>query len=235
MTAAIIAELQRAIVQRTPVVMATVVDSERSVPRRPGSKMLVYPDGRIVGSIGGGEMESRVIARALELFDSGQPTRISYELIDPTSGDPGLCGGTVELYLEPHLPESTLLLAGSGPLADALAEVGVWVGFSAVTAADAERADQPIDEFTRVLVASDDGEFIAATLLQLVQSAAPYFSTACTDETWQTARGRLLAGGIGASDLARIRRPLLGGPQREPAEAALLMLADVVAFERGAG
>ena len=54
-------ELLEAVDARRPVVLATVVDSSRSVPRRPGSKMLVYADGSITGSVGGGEMEARVV------------------------------------------------------------------------------------------------------------------------------------------------------------------------------
>ena len=46
--------------------LATVIRTQGAVPRRAGSKMIVFPDGRIDGTIGGGEMESRVVAEALE-------------------------------------------------------------------------------------------------------------------------------------------------------------------------
>ena len=70
---ALLAELADALARREPVVVATVVESRRSVPRRPGSKMLVYGDGRISGSIGGGEMEARVVAEALGALAERRP------------------------------------------------------------------------------------------------------------------------------------------------------------------
>lgn len=148
----IIAELLEAVTARVPVVLATVVDSERSVPRRPGSKMLVYADGRISGSVGGGELESRVRSEALLLFETRQPARVSYELLDPSGGDPGLCGGTVELYLEPHLPQTTVIVVGDGELAAAVAELSEWVGYRAVTAGDADLHAAALDRFTVAVV-----------------------------------------------------------------------------------
>ncbi len=69
----ILAELLAAQANGTPVVLATVVKARGSVPRHAGSKMLVYADGRIRGTIGGGEMESRVIQEALGALTDGRP------------------------------------------------------------------------------------------------------------------------------------------------------------------
>ena len=59
--------------------------------------MLVYADGSISGSIGGGEMEARVVREAMDVLAERRPRRLSYSLLDPRSGDPGVCGGEVEL------------------------------------------------------------------------------------------------------------------------------------------
>ena len=73
-------------------VLVTVVETSNSVPRHAGSKMIVHADGRQHGTIGGGEMEARVIAAALETLATGAPREVSYDLVDPTRGDPGVCG-----------------------------------------------------------------------------------------------------------------------------------------------
>jgi xanthine dehydrogenase accessory factor len=78
-----------------PVVLATIIRASGSVPRQSGAKMLIYGDGRISGTIGGGEMESRVIQEAQESLNDGQTRVVPYSLVDPQRGDPGVCGGEV--------------------------------------------------------------------------------------------------------------------------------------------
>ena len=74
------------------------------MPRRSGAKMLIYGDGRFSGTIGGGEMEARIIAEAQACLADGQTRVVPYSLVDPARGDPGVCGGEVEVYLEPYAP-----------------------------------------------------------------------------------------------------------------------------------
>ena len=68
--------------------LCTIVKTKGSTPRKEGCKMLVYQDGTIKGTIGGGEVEGRVIKEALEAIQSGEPTLCSYDLINPDQGDP---------------------------------------------------------------------------------------------------------------------------------------------------
>ncbi|MBK5108372.1 MAG: XdhC family protein, partial [Anaerolineales bacterium] len=81
-------------------VLCTIVRSQGSTPRHSGSKMLVKSDGTIIGSVGGGELENRTITAALEIISNGKPGWLEYSLNDPAQGDPGLCGGQVEIYME---------------------------------------------------------------------------------------------------------------------------------------
>ena len=83
------------------VVLCTIIHSRGSTPRHAGSKMLVFPDGTFVGSVGGGEIESRVISEALAAYIDGVTRKLEYNMVDPSAGDPGICGGTVEVYVEP--------------------------------------------------------------------------------------------------------------------------------------
>ena len=74
-------------------VFCTIVRSQGSTPRGVGSKMIVYPDGSILGTVGGGEVESRVIDEALDSLKTGTPRILTYSMVDPLRGDPGVCGG----------------------------------------------------------------------------------------------------------------------------------------------
>ncbi len=87
------------------VVLATVVDTRGSVPRHPGSRMLVDPEAGLVGTIGGGCGEADVIAAAQEVLASGQPRVVRVELTDSTeSWSPAICGGIMEVLVEPVAP-----------------------------------------------------------------------------------------------------------------------------------
>src|SRR6185436_4581896 len=125
--------------QGRAAVLVTIIRDQGSVPRHAGSKMLVFPDGRIVGTIGGGEMESRVIAAAPDLIRSGKTDILQFELVDLARGDPGVCGGQIELFLEPILPDPTVLVIGCGHVGQAVVELAHWLGFRVIACDD--RAD----------------------------------------------------------------------------------------------
>ncbi|MEC8391941.1 MAG: XdhC family protein, partial [Actinomycetota bacterium] len=105
-------ELLTRISLRQPVVLCTVIETDRSVPRKAGAKMLVHEDGSTYGTIGGGEMESRVIHAAKESIKARKPRQLTYALVDPSQGDPGVCGGNVTIYLEPFMPQTTIFILG---------------------------------------------------------------------------------------------------------------------------
>ena len=88
------------------VALATVVATRGSVPRHAGSRMLIDPAVGLVGTIGGGCGEAEVIAAAEEVVRTGRPRRIRIELIDAVdSWSPAVCGGTMDVYLEPIEPD----------------------------------------------------------------------------------------------------------------------------------
>lgn len=253
-------QLLAAVDERRPVVLATVVDTSRSVPRRAGSKMLVFGDGSIVGSIGGGEMEARVIAEALAAFDDATPRRLTYSLLDPASGDPGVCGGEVELYLEPHMPTTTVLVIGLGHVGRAVVELASWLGYrtvawddrtgevpgegwtapdgtTVVTGGDLGDAltNHPLDAFTRVVMVTRNVELDATILPTVLATSAPTIGLMGSNRRWQTTRRKLLEQGIDEESLARIVTPIgIEIAAETPAEIAVSILAQVIGQERGA-
>ena len=83
------------------VALSTVIGVQGSVPRHPGSKMLVRADGSIVGTVGGGRMEALVIQEAQRAIADGQTRTTSYSLNDLGAGDPGICGGQCRYLSSP--------------------------------------------------------------------------------------------------------------------------------------
>ena len=131
-----LAEAQR---QGQDIALATGVRTQGSVPRHAGSKMIVWPDGRIAGTIGGGMLESKVIEAAQEAIAAGRSQLISYRMSDMGAGDVGVCGGTVEVFVESILPAPTVLVIGCGHVGKAVAELAKWVGLRVIVSDD--RAD----------------------------------------------------------------------------------------------
>lgn len=91
-----------AALDHTPAAMATIIRTKGSTPRKAGARMLVYRDGRIVGTIGGGCGESEVRLQALNVIDSGKPDMHRVSLTADIAADEGMvCGGTMEVFIEP--------------------------------------------------------------------------------------------------------------------------------------
>jgi xanthine dehydrogenase accessory factor len=89
--------------------LATIVHTNGSIPSYESSRMLVRDDGTIAGTIGGGCVEAEVWAAAKEVIDAEQPRKMTFNLNHEADYDSGLiCGGTLEVFVEPILPQPTL-------------------------------------------------------------------------------------------------------------------------------
>src|SRR5690349_6017031 len=133
---------------RRPIVIATVVRDAGSVPRRSGAKMLIFPDGRTSGTVGGGIFEQLVIRDALAALADGESVTKSYSFNPKgTSKDAfgAVCGGRAELFLEVVLPADLLLIVGGGHCGRALAQAASLLDFSIVVADDREEYSRPGD------------------------------------------------------------------------------------------
>jgi xanthine dehydrogenase accessory factor len=101
-------------------VLATVIGTELSTPRHTGSKMIVHPDGNVTGSIGGGSSEAHVIEEAQQVFADGCCKRLNLNL----AGGLGVCGGHMEIFLEPVLRTTPFLIIGAGHIGRAMLSLG---------------------------------------------------------------------------------------------------------------
>jgi xanthine dehydrogenase accessory factor len=242
----------------TPCALCTVIQSSGSVPRRPGSKMLVGADGAILaGTIGGGAMEGRAIDLAREAIADGEAKTGSFRLSDPAQGDAGVCGGTVEVFVEPMAAPPTVLVVGAGHVGRALVKLAAFSGFRAILSDDrielcvstvAPGADtylpgplpQQLEKLQltpRLYVAlvtrgyAIDVEVLPA----LMRSPVAYIGVIGSRRRWATAVRALRAAGVSDAELARVRAPIgLEIAAETPEEIAVSIMADIIATRRGA-
>src|SRR5476649_309306 len=120
--------------------LVTIVSTTGSTPQRVGAKMLVFGDGRIVGTIGGGCYENDAFGKAREAIANRTPQLLHYELSDDFAQETGLiCGGQMDVYIEPIEPSSELFIVGAGHVGFHLARIAQEVGFSVHVADDREK------------------------------------------------------------------------------------------------
>jgi xanthine dehydrogenase accessory factor len=111
--------------------LATIVHTNGSIPSYEASRMLIRDDGSILGTVGGGCVEADVWAAAKEVIQSEQPRKMIFNLNHEAGYDSGLiCGGTLEIFVEPILPQPILYIFGGGHISGALARVAHQAGFS---------------------------------------------------------------------------------------------------------
>ncbi len=110
--------------------LATIVHTNGSIPSYESSRMLVREDGSIAGTIGGGCVEAEVWAAAKEVMQKEAPQKMVFHLNNEASYDNGLiCGGTLEVFVEPILPQPVVYLFGGGHVSMAVARAANAAGF----------------------------------------------------------------------------------------------------------
>lgn len=238
-----------------PAALCTVVRTRGSVPRHPGSKMVVRADGSVEGSVGGGLMESRVIEAALVSMQSGEPQLVRYDLVDPASGDVGVCGGQIEVFVDPIRPQPVLLVVGGGHIGRSLVHLGKWLGFRVVISDDRPEfcdpqavpgADEyfpvPVPELVRTFRFTSETYIVLPTrgmpvdvdgLPHLLDVPQAYLGVIGSRRRWATARRKLEENGVPREKLEKVHAPMgLELNAETPEEIALSILAEIVMLRR---
>jgi len=252
----IVRELAAAVAAGLPVVVATVIETDRSVPRRPGSSMLIFGDGRQSGSIGGGEMEARVVEEANAAFAGRRPRTLDFELVDPASGDPGVCGGTVTIYLEPHVATETVYVFGCGHVGRAVIDLAHWLGYRVVAVDDRSElanvenlpnadaviagsihdaiATEPITEETWVVVVTRNAKLDLEIVPVVLQTPARAIGVMGSRRRWKITRNQLREQGVDAAALDQVMSPIGVEIHAEtPEEIAVSVMAEITQHRRG--
>jgi xanthine dehydrogenase accessory factor len=151
--------------------LVTIVSTSGSTPQRVGAKMLVFEDGRIAGTIGGGCYENEAAGRAREAIRARRPQLVRYSLTDDLAAESGLiCGGQMEVYIEPIEPAPDLYLVGAGHISVEVARIAQSVGFRVHVVDDREKFANT-DRFPAAEVVVDD---VAAWLARTDIPAAAF-------------------------------------------------------------
>lgn len=126
----VFAALGEAMKRAEDVALVTIVATNGSTPQRVGAKMLVFADGRTVGTVGGGCYENDAFWKAREALKSRKPLRVKYELDDDFAQENGLvCGGQMEVFIEPIEPAPAVYIIGAGHVGWYLGQFAHEAGF----------------------------------------------------------------------------------------------------------
>src|SRR5579863_9656686 len=119
--------------------LATIIQVQGSIPSYETSKILVRDDGTILGTVGGGCVEAEVWTVAQDVMREEKPRRLHFNLNNMPEYDQGLvCGGSLDIFVEPILATPTLYLFGGGHVSLAVSKLAGIAGFETVIADDRE-------------------------------------------------------------------------------------------------
>jgi xanthine dehydrogenase accessory factor len=237
--------------RRKTFAVATVVRVEGSSSARLGSKAIIDDQGKILqGWVGGGCAESAVRTTALECMKCEEPQLITLNMQDEVLGVGMPCGGMMDVYIEPVVPQPELLIAGHGRIAETLSALGQWMNFS-VTVNDpaADRASFPnadrivtrdfdltearIDARTYVVIATlhkNDHLWLKRAL----ESDAGYVALVASAHRSALVLDYLRLEGVPREKLERVWAPAgLDLGAATPEEIALSIMSQIVLIRRG--
>jgi xanthine dehydrogenase accessory factor len=237
-----ITALDEAVQRNEPVALATIVEVEGASPAQVGFKLLIRPDGTVVGNVGGGELEQRIRDEASAALRDGRSRLAHYVLREEGADAVGMvCGGEVTVFVEPYQPAPTLLIVGGGHIGRPLAEMARLAGFNVqVVDVRSERAtvlqldSAAITPWTYVVIITETHLADEQALRQVLNTPAAYVGMIGSRRKIRTIFDDLQAEGVSAERLACVRAPIgldLGG--RQPAEIAVAILAEIVQVRCG--
>lgn len=231
-------------------VLATIVESSGSSPRKAGAKLLLRDDGSLLGSVGGGRLEEETLLAARQALAEGRPRTLPFSL-EQENGM--VCGGRVLVYLEPLKPAAQLLILGSGHVGQALARLARPAGFAA-TLVDASSgggsarvdgfaapdlsstpaealAQVPLDAQSFVVIATPSHHLDFQAVQAALQTPARYIGMLGSRRKRETLIHFLQQSGCTDQEISRVTTPAgLAIGAQTPEEIAISILAQLIAI-----
>ncbi len=238
-------------------VVCTIMNTHGSTPRHAGSKMLVYPDGQFIGTVGGGEVENRVLQEAKAALEDGKNRVLHYNMSNPQAGDPGICGGQLDIFVEPILPKPVVVIVGAGHVGKAVAHLAKWLDFRVVISDDRPELCTPeenpdgdvylcvpmqeipqhleMNRFTYLLLTTRGSNVDIEGLPALLRQPVGYIGVIGSRRRWITTRkGILEATDITEAELDKVHSPIgLELHAETPEEIAVSILAEIIMVQNG--
>jgi xanthine dehydrogenase accessory factor len=237
--------------QGKPFAIATVVRVEGSSSARRGSKAIIDSQGKLVlGWVGGGCAESAVKSEALKSIETEKSQLITLDMRDEELGVGMPCGGKMEVFIEPVLPEPELLIVGHGRIAETLSILGHLMGF-AVTVNDPAADQRAFPHASRIVTEDFDltetpigpkSFVVIATqhkrdhlwLQKALEGNAAYVALIASRHRAKLVLDYLAASGIPAEKISTVQSPAgLNLGAATPEEIALSVMSQMVALRRG--
>lgn len=242
-----------------PYAFATVVRAARPASCRPGDRAIIHADGRLEGWVGGSCAQPTVVAEALAALRDGESRLVAvtphhdFPAREGMAVHPMTCisGGEIEVFVEPVVPAPQLIVCGASPVAAALVAIGSASGFDVI----AVDPDATTDRFPaalhvavsleategsplaaarrRYVVAATHGQWDEAAIEGALRLAPEYIGLVASRTRYEATIADLIAAGIQPQRLEVVRsRPGIDLGARTPAEVALGIVAEIVAFRR---
>ena len=244
-------EIIRAMNEGEEAALVTIISAKGSTPRKEGAKMLVKTDGSVLDSIGGGGLEAEVTDLAMKVLKTGKPQRFNINL-NAKEGEAGMiCGGEVEVFVEPITSPATLYIFGGGHVSLPVARIGRQLGFRIVVIDDREEYVNPerfpdaeivlIEDFSNafsklkitkssyIIILTRDHPLDELVLGQAVKTPAKYIGMMGSKNKASVIFSHLRSKGISQEQLDKLHTPIgLDISAQSPAEIAVSILAEII-------
>jgi xanthine dehydrogenase accessory factor len=236
--------------------LATIVARRGSTPRKDAAKMIILEDGSLIGSIGGGCTEADVCREAANVIRLEKSILISFDLTEDDAEDSGLlCGGTMEVYLEPILPDPVLYIFGAGHIGQCVAALVRSLSFKVAVVddrikyANRERfpavdeiyvdewqevfARLPVNPMSYILIATRGHRYDLSCLRFALSTNARYIGLLGSRRKTKLLYEALAKEGMDSRDFERVYAPVgLEIGSETPEEIAVSIAAELVAVKK---
>lgn len=239
------------------VALCTIIGKIGSGPRDIGAKMIVYDDGKTMGSIGGGQLERIIVKEALKAIKENKSREITLSLGSGEGIETGLiCGGSIKIFIDILNPKPRLIIIGSGNIAKPLAEIANIIGFNIVIVDDntetatkdrfpmaskiivnqlkkgIEELDIKDEDFIAIIHGDVEKEY--EVLKKILKTKVKYLGLLGSKRKSFEIKKRLIEEGYSKEDVEKIHSPIgLDIGAETPEEIAVSIIAELIAVLRG--
>jgi xanthine dehydrogenase accessory factor len=236
--------------------LCTIISSSGSAPRHEGTKMLVVSDGSFIGTVGGGTIEDQVFQEAFNTILTRKPRVLKYSMVDPNRGDPGVCGGTVEIFVEPILPKAKIIIIGGGHVGKALSRQAKFLGYQVAISDDRPEfctpdANPDADEFfpcqmsdlinhtkitdsTYIILTTRGSNIDVEGLAPLLETPAAFIGVIGSKRRWAFTKKGLLEKGVPEEVISKVHSPIgIELNAETPEEIAVSIMAEIIMLRNG--
>lgn len=233
------------------VALATITKIEGSTPRKEGSMMVIFEDGRILGTIGGGTLELVVTKTGIRSIETAKSGSFHFELNDDEGSLHMQCGGSADIFIKVFVPKDKLVIAGAGHIAMDLYQLGKMLGFYTIVLDDRDEflnfdrfphADELIlgnigknllaysmDENCYVVIVTRGHKHDEDALKSVILSSAGYIGMIGSKNKTKYVMDNLRAQGISEERITKVYAPIglqLGG--ETPKEIAFSIMSEIL-------